>query len=197
MTKAEIRTEYIQKRRQLSEDLYFELSQKIADQFFLNFHSNLLNINNIHLYLPIEKNKEPNTNFILKTLFQRFKKIKVIVPVANFETNEMNHYEVYEGTFYEENKYGIPEPMNENNVDVDLIDCVLLPLLTFDKKGNRIGYGGGYYDRFLSEVRPDCLKIGLSFFEPTEVEFTIEPTDIPLDFCITPNKIWSFSDHNS
>jgi 5-formyltetrahydrofolate cyclo-ligase len=197
MTKAEIRTEYIQKRRQLSEDLYYELSQKIADQFFLNFHTNLLNINSIHLYLPIEKNKEPNTNFILKTLFQRFKKIKIIVPVANFETNEMSHHEVNEGTFYEENKYGIPEPLNENNVAVDSIDCVLLPLLTFDKKGNRIGYGGGYYDRFLSEVRPDCLKIGLSFFEPTEVEFNIETTDIPLDFCITPNNIWSFSNQNS
>ncbi len=197
MTKAEIRTEYIQKRRQLSEDLYFELSQKIADQFFLNFHSNLLNISNIHLYLPIEKNKEPNTNFILKTLFQRFKKIKVIIPTANFETIEMTHYEVNEATFYDENKYGIPEPINEKKVAANTIDCVLLPLLTFDRKGNRIGYGGGYYDRFLFEVRSDCLKIGLSFFDPTDEEFKIESTDIPLDFCITPNKIWSFSGQNS
>ncbi|MES2796027.1 MAG: 5-formyltetrahydrofolate cyclo-ligase [Bacteroidota bacterium] len=197
MTKSEIRSEYLQKRKALSEDLYFGLSQQLADQFFFHFHSKLLIINTLHLYLPIEKNKEPNTNFILKILFNRFKKIKVVVPVSNFETNQLNHVEINNQTIFEENKYGIPEPLDGKLVEEKEIDIVIIPLLSIDQLGNRIGYGGGFYDRFLANIRPDCLKIGLSFFDPIDTIIEPSKTDIPMDFCITPNKIWDFSIQNS
>lgn len=193
MNKAEIRLQFLQKRINLSENVYYELSQQIADQFFLYFHSKLLNINTIHLFLPIEKKHEPNTNFVLKTLSIRFKKIRVIVPKTNFVTGELEHFLVDESTEFVENKYGIPEPLFAEKIEENEIDMVLVPLLTFDQKGHRIGYGGGFYDRFLAKVRPDCIKVGLSFFEPIDFEFIADKTDIPLDFCITPNKIWAFS----
>lgn len=207
MEKEVIRTEYLQKRKQLGEAVYFELSQKIADQFFFRFHANLLKISTLHLFMPLEKNKEPNTNFILKILFQRFKKVQVIVPKTDFEKGEMKHLAIFESTVFEENKFGIPEPISDIKIPENEIDLVLVPLLAFDLNGHRIGYGGGFYDRFLAKTHPDCIKIGLSFFDPISQEegfassgafvskLAIEPekTDIPLDFCITPSKIWDFS----
>ncbi len=197
MQKNSLRKEFLQKRKALSDDLYFELSQKIADQFFFNFHSKLLNTKYLHVFLPIEKNKEPNTNFILKIVFQRFKKLEIVVPKTDFSQNTLQHFLIEEGTIFHENKYGIPEPDSELQIPENELDIVLVPLLGFDKKGHRIGYGGGFYDRFLSKTKPECIKIGLSFFEPHDIEIAAEPTDIALDYCITPNKIWSFSDQNS
>jgi 5-formyltetrahydrofolate cyclo-ligase len=197
MTKSQIRTEYLQKRKQLSEDLYFDLSQKLSDQFFFYFHSKLLKINSLHTFLPIEKNHEPNTNFILKILFQRFKKLQIVVPKTDFKNQLMEHFAIDEGTIFEENKFGIPEPISETKIPENEIDLVLVPLLTFDQNGQRIGYGGGFYDKFLSKTKPDCVKIGLSFFDPIDTIIEYENTDIPLDFCITPSKIWDFSIQNS
>lgn len=194
MTKSQIRIEYIQKRKQISEDLYFELSQRIADQFFFQFHAKLLNISTLHSFLPIEKNREPNTNFILKILFQRFKKLQIVASKTDFENLIMEHFLIDAGTVFEENKYEIPEPISDTNIPENEIDMVLVPLLAFDQKGNRIGYGGGFYDKFLANTRPNCVKIGLSFFDPVETIIELAETDIPLNFCITPNKIWDFSD---
>ncbi len=192
MQKTEFRKEYLSRRKTLSEDVYFELSQKLADQFFFNFHAKLLAINTLHTFLPIEKNREPNTNFILKILFQRFKKIKIVVPKTDFELNVLTHFEIDDQTLFKENKYEIPEPISVEKVEEKELDVVIVPLLVFDKNGHRIGYGGGFYDKFLAKTRPDCVKIGLSFFEPIENPIETEKTDIRLDFCITPNKIWEF-----
>lgn len=193
MSKQEIRAEQLLKRKNLSENLYFELSQKIADQFFLNFHHKLLQTKTLHLFLPIEKNHEPNTNFILKTLQQRFKKTEIAIPKTDFESQELIHFLIDDTTEFQENKYGIPEPIAGELIEESKIDLVLVPLLAFDQYGHRIGYGGGFYDRFLAKVRPDCIKIGLSFFEPITFDFEPDQTDQRLNFCITPNKIWSFS----
>ena len=66
-----------------------------------------------------------------------------------------------------------------------------MPLLTYDLQGNRIGYGKGYYDRFLAQCDSECCFIGLSFFPPEE-RIPTEKTDIKLQYCITPEKIYSF-----
>jgi 5-formyltetrahydrofolate cyclo-ligase len=192
MLKEEIRKEFLHKRKQLGEGPYFEMSQQLSDQFFFYFHSKILLAKNIHLFLPIEKNKEPNTNFLLKILYQRFKKLQVVVPKTNFDTSTLEHHKVEEGTIYQENKLGIQEPVNEAIIAENEIDLVLVPLLAFDIIGNRIGYGGGYYDRFLAQTRPDCLKIGLSFFDPINELIEVENTDIKLDYCVTPQKVWAF-----
>jgi 5-formyltetrahydrofolate cyclo-ligase len=90
------------------------------------------------------------------------------------------------------NKYDIPEPIHGKIVPALEIDAVFIPLLGFDVNGNRVGYGKGFYDRFLSECRPDVVKIGLSFFDPVEKINDLNKYDIPLDLCITPGKIWDF-----
>ena len=103
----------------------------------------------------------------------------------------MIHYLLTDNTTLRKNEYNIPEPVDGMTITSQLINVVFIPLLAFDTKGNRIGYGKGFYDRFLSECKPETLKIGLSFFEAEEeIEATIN--DIKLDYCSTPNKVFQF-----
>ena len=75
---------------------------------------------------------------------------------------------------------------------VNEIDLVLVPLLAFDKNGYRVGYGKGYYDKFLSNCRPDVIKIGLSFFDAVDEIEDIDDYDLPLNFCVTPQRLYDF-----
>lgn len=88
--------------------------------------------------------------------------------------------------------WGIPEPVGGTVVKPTDFDIVLLPLLTFDLNGNRVGYGKGFYDRYLVNCRPDCLKIGISLFEPVDLIEEVESHDIPLDIAICPAKLYDF-----
>jgi 5-formyltetrahydrofolate cyclo-ligase len=72
------------------------------------------------------------------------------------------------------------------------IDLVLVPLLTFDKRGHRVGYGKGYYDKFLARCNPYVIKIGLNFYDPVDEISDINAFDIPLDFCVTHHEIYAF-----
>jgi 5-formyltetrahydrofolate cyclo-ligase len=99
---------------------------------------------------------------------------------------------VDEHTRWRENNWGIQEPANGSEVDPQLIDFVFVPLLAFDSLGYRVGYGKGYYDRFLSLCRPNCLKVGLSWFGPVERISDTDAFDIPLNYCVTPHALYAF-----
>ena len=91
------------------------------------------------------------------------------------------------------NTYGIPEPEgNQFEVSPKDIDVVFVPLLAIDKNGNRVGYGKGFYDRFLSQCRPDIVKVGVSLFEPTDLEIPKDPSDVSMNQLVTPSGIISF-----
>src|SRR5690606_37923119 len=90
------------------------------------------------------------------------------------------------------NEWNIPEPVDGIEIDPKKIDVVFVPLLAFDEQGHRIGYGKGFYDKFLSECRPETIKIGLSFFEAESRIAQVFESDIALDYCVTPNRIYSF-----
>jgi len=72
------------------------------------------------------------------------------------------------------------------------IDLIFVPLLAFDETGNRVGYGKGFYDKFLTKCRPDAIKVGLSYFEAIDRISDSEQFDIPLNYCITPQRIYEF-----
>ena len=185
MFKKELRKKYKVLRQELT-------SLEIEGKSML-IANNLLKLNiwdktYYHLFLTIEEQKEIDTEFILQILAGRDKEI--VVSKSDFISLEMTHYLLTDNTKFKKSEYDIPEPINGLHVPVDKIDVVFVPLLAFDFKGNRVGYGKGFYDKFLSRCKPETIKIGLSFFE---AELTIEDrnqNDISLDYVVTPEKIY-------
>ena len=109
----------------------------------------------------------------------------------DFYSGNLKHILLQENTVIALSGYRIPEPLTGIEIPSEQLDVIFVPLLTYDLQGNRIGYGKGFYDRFLATCRSDTLFIGLSFFEP-EDKIIHESMDIPLHFCVTPRKIHQF-----
>nr|WP_294934150.1 5-formyltetrahydrofolate cyclo-ligase [uncultured Flavobacterium sp.] len=143
-----------------------------------------------HLFLTIAEQKEIDTEYVLQILAGKDK--ETLISKSNFTTHKMTHFLLTDNTKIRKNAYNIPEPVDGIEVPSHKIDVVFVPLLAFDTKGHRVGYGKGFYDRFLSECREDVIKVGLSFFEAEECIDDVFENDIRLDYCITPNTIYKF-----
>ena len=186
-SKKELRLEYKNLRKALSFDEIEEKSLAIANQLI---QMPIWDKIYYHVFLSIEEHKEVNTEFLLQVLAGKDKEI--IVSKSNFEIRKMIHFLLTDNTKFKKNKYNIPEPVDGIEVPSAKIDVVFVPLLAFDKKGHRVGYGKGFYDNFLAECKPEVIKIGLSFFEPEEEIIDVCESDVKLDFCITPEKVYRF-----
>lgn len=145
----------------------------------------------VHIFLPIRRLKEPDTLMLADWLRATYPEMRLVISRSDLNAGTMDHYIWEKDDLLEVNAWGIEEPRAGLSIMAHQLDAVLVPLLAYDKEGNRLGYGKGFYDRFLAGCRPDCLKIGLSFFEAVD-SLPAEPTDIPLDFCISSRKIWKF-----
>jgi 5-formyltetrahydrofolate cyclo-ligase len=187
MTKKELRLKYKKLRQDLSKNDVDKMSIEIVNQIL---KMNIWSKTYFHVFLPIETQKEVNTEFILHVLQGKDKEI--VISKSNFETLEMIHYLLTDNTKIKKNEYNIPEPIDGIEVPVDKIEVVFVPLLAFDKLGNRVGYGKGFYDKFLSQCKHDVIKIGLSFFEAEEIIEGLLEGEIKLDYCVTPNRIITF-----
>lgn len=187
MHKKELRSHYKSLRSALSQQEIEEKSMAIANQLL---RLNCWDKTYYHLFLTIEELKEIETEFILQILAGKDKEI--VIAKSDFETRKMTHFLLTDNTKIKKNEYNIPEPMNGLEVPVSMIEVVFVPLLAFDKQGHRVGYGKGFYDQFLAECNPETIKIGLSFFEAEEKIEDVFESDIPLNYCVTPSKIYQF-----
>jgi 5-formyltetrahydrofolate cyclo-ligase len=187
MTKQELRIKYKALRNALPQNELEELSLAIANKLL---KLPIWEKSYFHIFLPITEFNEVNTEFILHFLSGKDKEI--CISKSDFETTKMTHYLLTDNTKIKKNNYNIPEPVDGIEVPSTKIEVVFVPLLAFDKKGNRVGYGKGFYDAFLSECHPNTIKIGLSFFEAEETIEAVFEGDIPLNYCVTPNTIYSF-----
>ena len=187
LTKKEIRKKYRELRLHLSADEVDSKSVAIANRLLL---LPLWHLEYFHVFLPIPHNNEVNTEFILHVLAGKDK--FVVVSKSDFKNSVMNHFLLTENTRLLPNHLGIPEPVSGESVPASTIQVVFVPLLAFDKTGQRVGYGKGFYDRFLSECDPQTLKVGLSFFGPEEEISDVSKFDIPLDFVATPEAVYKF-----
>lgn len=187
MTKKELRLKYKVLRQKLSTEEIEEKSLAIANQLV---RMDIWNKTYYHIFLPITEQREVNTEYLLQILAGKDKEI--VISKSAFETISMSHYLLTDNTKIKKNEYNIPEPVTGLPVPTEMIDIVFVPLLAYDKKGNRVGYGKGFYDKFLSECRADVVKIGLSFFEPEESIEDVFENDVKLDFCVSPTKIFNF-----
>ena len=143
-----------------------------------------------HVFLPITEHKEVNTEFILHLLAGKDKEI--VVSKSDFATRKMTHFLLTDNTKIKKNEFNIPEPVTGLEVPANNIDVVFVPLLAFDKKGHRVGYGKGFYDQFLSQCKPEVIKIGLSFFEAEDLIEDIFDNDVKLDYCVTVDRVYEF-----
>lgn len=187
MLKHEIRKLYLHKRKALSDRKVKEFNQKIKFQF-----DNFLQpkIKTVHIYLPIQSKSEIDTWPIIHGLWE--KHIRVVAPVMAPQKNTMGSWLLTKETRIVANDWEVPEPGKSSKIEDNEIDLIIVPLLAFDKKGYRVGYGKGYYDKFIASIDRKVLKIGLSFFSPLDHITDLDPWDIPLDYCITPGEIIKF-----
>ncbi len=113
-------------------------------------------------------------------------------PAANFIAGTMQAFTEDEQLIWEDAPFGLVQPSAGNTVKPYEIAMVFVPLLAFDLQGYRLGYGKGFYDRFLATCKPDVLKIGFSWFQAIEEMPEINAHDLPLDYCITPERLYVF-----
>ncbi|CAN5540936.1 5-formyltetrahydrofolate cyclo-ligase [soil metagenome] len=184
MNKAELRREYIDKRRSLSAIAKAEMSRRITERFFEAF--DLTAVNTLHCFIPIHKFNEVDTSLIYKRVWSDFQTTRTLAPRLDLEADEIRNFAFSAESDLFESSWGIREPVGSASVEPSEIDLVIVPLLCFDDRGYRVGYGKGYYDKLLSKCRLDCLKIGLSYFPPVEVISDLSEYDIAVDACISP-----------
>ena len=188
-TKNELRQDYRQLRKQLSGDEVNELSRKITKQLG-TWLEDQEGFTHFHLFFPISKFKEVNTFYLQQLLEQQGKTL--FTSQVNREENRLDTLQLPPDAAFFLDEWGIPVPQESVRVTTTKIQVVFVPLLAYDKSGHRLGFGKGFYDRFLSSLEQPILKVGLSFFTPEE-SIPVEPHDIPLNYCITPDQVWEFT----
>lgn len=166
---------------------------KWDDLLLIQFQSqNLPYVEFVLSFYPIEEYKEINSFLITDYLHFRNPNLKICYPKMLQDNGEMQAVICNADSAFESNEYGIMEPVDTDIALPGELDMILIPLLAFDEYGFRVGYGKGYYDRYLKHCRKDCLKIGLSYFDAIDrVEDTAD-FDVPLDICITPQRTYVF-----
>ena len=187
MKKSELRAFYKTLRKELSLKDMDDLSLQIAN---LVLKLPIWKHSFFHVFLTIESLKEVLTEPIISILSGKDKHI--VVSKSDFKTQSMSHVLLQDNTVLKRNSWNIPEPENGISIHDEQIEVVFVPLVAFDELGNRVGYGKGFYDEFLKNCSKDTIKIGLSFFEAEAIISDIEMHDVPLDFCVTPRKIYTF-----
>ena len=191
MTKAELRRHFRQRRRAVSDGEVTALNQALTARFFAEIH--LAAVRFLHAFLTAERLREVDTFPLLNRLHDEFPQIQLVVPKTDFAASELTHVTWQPGEPLFPNAYGLPEPTGGKEVSPGELDLILVPLLAFDRRGQRVGYGGGFYDRFLDQCRPDALKLGLSWFDPVDEITDATTHDVPLDACLTPTFFHRFT----
>ena len=189
MLKKEIRKLYKEKRLTLSE----KERVKLDDLLLIQFQSaEIPFIESLLTYWPIEENNEPDTHLFTEFLKFRNPEIKVCYPVTDFSNGTMQAAITDIDTPFTKTELNIFEPQSNEFLTAADIDMVFVPLLAFDNNGFRVGYGKGFYDKWLTRCRPGCIKVGFSYFEPIVAIDGLHEFDLPLDLCITPHNLYVF-----
>ena len=179
MIKSQIRNKIIKIRNKK-----FDKNLKINLNKFISFLKiKKLNSKNVGGYYP--SNYEIDDLELLVLL--KKKNFKVSLPIIK-KNNQMNFYNWSRNDPLKINKFGIPEPLASKIIHPDII---LVPLVAYDSHLNRLGYGGGYYDRYIEKLEKikKVIKIGLAFSFQKISSIPINQYDKRLDFIVTEKKI--------
>jgi 5-formyltetrahydrofolate cyclo-ligase len=187
-SKAKIRKGALHNRRLLSDEVWSERCEAVRHGVLEIIKSK--RVKTCHVFLPISRNRELDTWPLVNLLHDGG--VSVIVSVSDFETCTMSHFYFHPEVKFVFNKFNIPEPENAESAKIQVVEMVLIPLLAADKKGNRIGYGKGFYDRLLSEMPQSVIKVGVNLCPLFDAFDFAEPHDVTLDYCVTPHQIYNY-----
>ncbi|MDO7875207.1 5-formyltetrahydrofolate cyclo-ligase [Hymenobacter sp. ASUV-10] len=194
MLKADLRRAALVRRLALAPVEVANRSEQLGEQLFRHFP--VAEWQWLHLFLPLAKRNEPDTWQIIHRVWREKLPLHLAVPVVQPDGISLKHYGLTPETPLLRNRWGIdePDPAAALEVFTAQLNAVLVPLLAIDKTGQRVGYGGGFYDRFLAQCRPGTPFIGLNLLDvpPIERIADVLPTDVPLTACITPSQVWYF-----
>lgn len=193
-TKADLRRTALASRRQLAAGELARRSELLGTQLFRHFP--VAEWRWLHVFLPLASKNEPDTWQIIRRIWADKLPGRLAAPVVQADGISLKHHELTPSTPLLANRWGIPEPLASPATEVApaRLDAVLVPLLACDAQGHRVGYGGGFYDRFLAGCRPDAVFIGLNILDepPVAALADVLPTDVPLHACLTPSRVWNF-----
>lgn len=186
MLKKDLRIRYKNKRKTLSDDEILLLSHRMFDHFLHFFQPE--KGQKIHIFKSIFRLNEVDTEPAIKTFLEMG--LRVFVP--KMVGNELISVEIQKDSLFRRNVFGIEEPISDIDSGETHFDFIITPLLYCDKKGNRVGYGKGFYDRLFHSVSEKSLRIGFNFFSPEEKIDDVSEEDIPLHYLVTSTEVLSF-----
>lgn len=189
MTKQELKQLYKNKRKEIQSGERLRLDDLLLLQFQ---QFNYSAIKTLLTYWPITEHAEPNTHLFSGYLRHMIPGLRIAYPLADSASQQMTALAIHEDTVYHTSHWGITEPSEGEVVPAEEIDLVFVPMLVCNKQGFRVGYGKGFYDRYLATCREDIVKIGFSYFDPVEKIIDTDQFDIPLTWCITPQRVYEF-----
>lgn len=189
MDKNTLRKIYLKKRKSLSKAEYEKRNQLLYHRL-IEFQKQY-QFKSIHSFIPIKKNKEPDTFPFIQYLWSKHPETDVITAISDLNSPFMNHVKITQDTTFLENSWGIPEPQDRSLYSIDDIECVLVPMIVGSKSGHRIGYGKGYYDRFLQACKSDTIFVGITFGPLLEGDIYSDKYDIPMHIMITPFEVFN------
>lgn len=186
MDKKSLRHKYKSLRKALSQEEFQSKQKQVLNntlQYILASEAKV-----IHSFIAISKLSELQIELIFEPLWDAGKTI--VVSVSDFKTSSLRHFILEADTELRESSFGIKEPVGTKEISASELDLVLVPLLAADIAGNRVGYGKGFYDRFLRDLSPQAQFIGLSLFDlESDLISDIHPNDIPLNLFINPEGV--------
>jgi 5-formyltetrahydrofolate cyclo-ligase len=191
--KKKLRQDLLAQRKAMSDEFVAQASRQIFERWRNRF--SLKKVSFFHCYQTMPQKHEVATEDFTRFVYERHPQVNIVVPVMDDVHKTLRHAHIHDDVEMRKNRWGILEP----HLPVDFvhpmqIDMVIVPLLGFDERGHRLGYGAGYYDRFLALVRPTCIKIGLCYSAGNlKSALPVEPHDVPLDFIVTELASYRFN----
>lgn len=184
--KHEIKQKILQKREKLTPEEIRDLSDEIEDNLFSL--DEFKNAKNIMFYASFQK--EVDTHETIKALLEKKEK-RIFVPYVLKNNPLLNVSELKNFNELTPKTFSILEPKEKfmRESDPEKMDLIIVPGLVFGKDGNRIGYGYGYYDRFLKNLKKKIVKVGLSYDFQLLDKIPSEEHDVPMDIIVTEKKI--------
>jgi len=189
MTKNELRQLYKTKRTQLDPRERLRMDDLMLLQFQQFDYGD---VGTVLTYWPMSQAAEPNTYLFSGYLRHMLPGLQIAYPTTDRTNHTIQALVIDENTVYHTNEWGITEPKQGIAIEPAAIDLVFVPMLICDRQGHRVGYGKGFYDRFLSQCREDVVKMGFSYFEPVAQILDSADFDVPLTYCITPQDTYEF-----